>query len=758
MKTQNKKKLIELYVKSSKPEELFSDLFEKLDKLDTDIGELASNVADVRDPEVILPSVMKAIEGIRSEISPKADSSSLKSAIEGIRSAIPSPYTAEQVRDMLAGLTGKNKLSIFDLKDIEWLKDGLKGMGNGSNVVSLSGGPATSISGLIQQGTNITITGLGTTASPYVISSTGGSGGVTSFNTRTGAVTSQSGDYNTSQVAEVTNLYFTNARAIASTLTGYVSGAGIISSADSVLSAIQKLNGNIGALVTGVSSVINSDGTLTISPTTGAVVASIALGHANTWSALQTFGNNISIGGATVNVTSLTTNNVLQYNGTNWVNVTLASSAAGANPTATIGLTVVNGSAATFLRSDGAPALSQAIAPTWTGVHIFSPAARTSGVSPYFTINAPADTGITTATEAIGIKHTGATRTWVDGTVAVQREYFFGAPTYNKTTTSATFTQAGTLVIGGAPVAGTGVTITNAFALWVQGGVSHFGAQLGGSPMSAQAGNGIEVADINTNGEGVTYQVTNTSNGTFAYGGLTIFNDTATNPAVAYAGIYLNSSGYTNTTFGTAVAIANQLAIQNATGGPLTIGTTGTGSTNGVVNILVAGFAIANEVARFTAAGMTIGLTGTLTGSIVFAGATSTNITLQGQAIGSSTTLTLPAGINTTLGYLGIPQNSQSANYTTVLSDSGVEIYHPVGDANARTFTIAANASVAYPIGTSILFTNMSPNNLTIAINTDTLYLEGAGTTGSRTLAQYGSCIATKKTSTTWLIGGTNLT
>lgn len=39
-----------------------------------------------------------------------------------------------------------------------------------------------------------------------------------------------------------------------------------------------------------VSSVSNSDGTLTISPTTGAVVASLALGHANTWTALQTFG------------------------------------------------------------------------------------------------------------------------------------------------------------------------------------------------------------------------------------------------------------------------------------------------------------------------------------------------------------------------------------------------------------------------------------------------------------------------------------
>lgn len=43
-----------------------------------------------------------------------------------------------------------------------------------------------------------------------------------------------------------------------------------------------------------------------------------------------------------------------------------------ANPSATIGLSTINGSATTFLRSDGAPALSQAIAPTWSAQHIFS--------------------------------------------------------------------------------------------------------------------------------------------------------------------------------------------------------------------------------------------------------------------------------------------------------------------------------------------------------------------------------------------------
>ncbi len=43
-----------------------------------------------------------------------------------------------------------------------------------------------------------------------------------------------------------------------------------------------------------ISSVSNSDGTLTISPTTGAVVASIALGHSNIWTGKQYFTGSVS--------------------------------------------------------------------------------------------------------------------------------------------------------------------------------------------------------------------------------------------------------------------------------------------------------------------------------------------------------------------------------------------------------------------------------------------------------------------------------
>ena len=105
-----------------------------------------------------------------------------------------------------------------------------------------------------------------------------------------------------------------------------------------------------------------------------------------------------------------------------------------------------------------------------------------------------------------------------------------------------------------------------------------------------------------------------------------------------------------------------------------------------------------------------------------------------------------------------IPENSQSANYTLLASDAGKFIYHPASDANARTFTIPANASVAFSVGTWVQFINMSVNALTIAIATDTMNLAGPGTTGSRTLAQYGSATALKHATTGWLIWGTGLT
>lgn len=56
-----------------------------------------------------------------------------------------------------------------------------------------------------------------------------------------------------------------------------------------------------------VSDVSNSDGTLTISPTTGSVVASLALGHANTWTGKQIFNTSSIQLGTTTASTALVT-------------------------------------------------------------------------------------------------------------------------------------------------------------------------------------------------------------------------------------------------------------------------------------------------------------------------------------------------------------------------------------------------------------------------------------------------------------------
>jgi hypothetical protein len=55
-----------------------------------------------------------------------------------------------------------------------------------------------------------------------------------------------------------------------------------------------------------------------------------------------------------------------------YVNNVAVSTAVGANPSVNVTLSVQNGSATTFMRSDAAPALSQSISPTWTGLHTFT--------------------------------------------------------------------------------------------------------------------------------------------------------------------------------------------------------------------------------------------------------------------------------------------------------------------------------------------------------------------------------------------------
>lgn len=69
---------------------------------------------------------------------------------------------------------------------------------------------------------------------------------ISSWNGRTGAVVPQSGDYNTSQVTEnAANRYYTAARVLAELLSGFLPNNAPITTADSVLSAFNKAQGQI---------------------------------------------------------------------------------------------------------------------------------------------------------------------------------------------------------------------------------------------------------------------------------------------------------------------------------------------------------------------------------------------------------------------------------------------------------------------------------------------------------------------------------
>lgn len=80
--------------------------------------------------------------------------------------------------------------------------------------------------------------------------------------------------------------------------------------------------------------------------------------------------------------------NTTQLATTAFVLANAGGGSTGANPTALVGLAAVNGSATTFLRSDGAPALDQSIQPTWTGTagHIFQKNALAATTAPMLTL------------------------------------------------------------------------------------------------------------------------------------------------------------------------------------------------------------------------------------------------------------------------------------------------------------------------------------------------------------------------------------
>ncbi|MGH7022115.1 MAG: hypothetical protein ACREEB_00840 [Caulobacteraceae bacterium] len=110
-----------------------------------------------------------------------------------------------------------------------------------------------------------------------------------------------------------------------------------------------------------------------------------------------------------------------------------------------------------------------------------------------------------------------------------------------------------------------------------------------------------------------------------------------------------------------------------------------------------------------------------------------------------------------TAGYLGAPPNLQNGDYTLLISDPGRGVYSD--GASSFTWTIPPHSAVPLPDGTIMPFAVVGTASQTIAPGAGvTLNLAGAGSTGNRTLGQWGIATAWQYETDKWLISGTNLT
>jgi hypothetical protein len=172
---------------------------------------------------------------------------------------IPTPSAATFTSLTTTGSSGSSTLSSGVLNVPAYTLAGLSGQPLATNLTSLSGLSYASTSFVKMTGTGVFALDTNT----YIT----GNQTITLSGQATGSGTTS------------ISITLDNASVIGKVLTGYTSGAGTVAATDSILQAIQKLNGNIGALVTGVSSVSGTSSRITVSPTTGAAIVDISASY-----------------------------------------------------------------------------------------------------------------------------------------------------------------------------------------------------------------------------------------------------------------------------------------------------------------------------------------------------------------------------------------------------------------------------------------------------------------------------------------------
>lgn len=219
----------------------------------------------------------------------------------------------------------------------------------------------------------------------------------------------------------------------------------------------------------------------------------------------------------------------------------------------------------------------------------------------------------------------------------------------------------------------------------------------------------------------------------------------------------LSTDGVSVLNLGVAGTSVGKLTFANATSGTIqlvpatgALGTTVYTMPSGSANLVTDSATQALTNKTYNGNTLTAG-TWTLTGAAGKTLAFNASVTFAGT---DGTTMTFPS----TSGNVSVDNtvSTQSTNYTFVIGDKNTTIMHPAADTTARTWTIPANASVAYPTGTILHIKNqLLAGALTLAITTDTLtWARAAGGTGSRTLGPGGEASIMKVGATAWEIVG----
>jgi len=96
--------------------------------------------------------------------------------------------------------------------------------------------------------------------------------------------------------------------------------------------------------------------------------------------------------------------------------------------------------------------------------------------------------------------------------------------------------------------------------------------------------------------------------------------------------------------------------------------------------------------------------------------------------------------------------NPQTSSYTLVLGDGAGNVEVQMNNASANNLSIPTNASVAFPVGTTITITSIGAGQTTVVPISGVTINSAGGLTKLR--VQYSKGVLTKIATNTWELGG----